>query len=570
MSDERSRTWSESLQFWQSAIRAAFVATSVLTSGQGCGTEGPVLSTNPESTGDASGADAMRAADQTSGQTAQDGATDHGGSNAVDGAAGDGGTAGGGDGNGLGDAAGSGDGGAGMTGGGGDGGWPTPTAICGTSILNGPTSAPAGAVTLSPGASTIQNAIAAHPNGGTTYYLTAGTYPINSPINPNNNDTFIGAPGAVIDGSSTQQVAFGLNDHATGVTLKYLTIEHFAGPQNNGIVNQGQGAGWTIQYCTIRDNLDQNGGANGIMLGDNNVASYNCVTGNAQTGISSDGSTGFVVDRNEISSNGVGYEAAHPCGCSGGMKFFTSTKGTLTNNWIHDNGSIGLWIDTNNSFFLLRGNVIEKNENEGIMYEISYNGVIEDNVIQFNGIAGNVTVSDFTEPSIYVSESGGYDAGAAVMLSGIDVNGVLRIANNLFYDNADGVTLYQNASRCCGSQDGCSTSCTTLPLYSEVDAHGNKRWNTQNVTVSNNTFTNDSDAGCTTQPSKHNYCVVTGLFSTAMSIDQAIAFQQNNVFENNTYTGPWQFLSPDQSSSLMPPATWQAAPFNQDRGSVFH
>ena len=43
------------------------------------------------------------------------------------------------------------------------------------------------------------------------------------------------------------------------------------------------------------------------------------------------------------------------------------------------------------------------------------------------------------------------------------------------------------------------------------------RWNTQNVTVSNNTFTYDADAGCTTQSSQHNYCAVTGLFSTSMT-----------------------------------------------------
>jgi Right handed beta helix region len=453
-------------------------------------------------------------------------------------------------------------------GGGVDGGAPMPTPVCGTSLLAGPTGAPAGAVTLSPGPATIQDAIAAHP-AGTTYYLTAGTYSISSSVNPNDNDTFIGAPGAIIDGANMQQVAFGLNDHASGVTIKYLTIQHFVGPQNNGIVNQGQGSGWTLQYDTIENNPDTNGGANGIMLGDKNVVSYNCLTGNGQTGISSNGSSGFVVDHNEVSLNAQGYEAAHPCGCSGGMKFFTSTKGIVTNNWIHDNGNVGLWIDTNNSFFLIQGNVIEKNYAEGIMYEISYNGVVDGNLIEFNGIEGNAQASDFPEPSIYVSESGGYDAGAAVMLSGVDVNGILRITNNRFYDNADGIVLYQNAGRCCGAQDGCSASCGTLPLYSEVDADGNKRWNTQNVTVSNNTFTYDADAGCTTQSSQHNYCAVTGLFSTAATIDQAIELHQNNLFENNTYTGPWKFLSPDQGSSLLSPPAWQAAPFDQDRGSVF-
>jgi hypothetical protein len=451
-----------------------------------------------------------------------------------------------------------------------DGAAPTRTAVCGTSMLAGPTSPPAGAVTVAPGPSTIQDAIAAHPAGGATYYLTAGTYSISSSINPNNNDTFIGAPGAIIDGASTQPVAFGLNDHAAGVTIKYLTIQHFVGPQNNGIVNQGQGAGWTLQYTTIQSNPDTNGGANGVMLGDDNVVSYNCFTGNGQTGISSDGNTGFVVDHNEVSLNADGYEAAHPCGCSGGMKFFTSTKAIVTNNWIHDNGSVGLWVDTNNSFFLIQDNVIEKNLDEGIMYEISYNAVIDRNIIQSNGIGGNAQASDFPEPAIYISESGGYDAGAAVMLSGVDVNGALLIAGNTFYDNADGVVLYQNADRCCGTQDGCSATCDTLPLYSEVDAHGNKRWNTQNVTVSNNGFTYDTDAGCTTQASQHNYCAVTGLFSTAMTIDQALAFGQNNLFENNVYSGPWQFLSPDQGSTLLTPTAWQAAPFNQDRGSVFH
>jgi Right handed beta helix region len=451
-----------------------------------------------------------------------------------------------------------------------DGAAPTPTAVCGTALLDGPTSAPAGAVMLSPGPSTIQEAVAAHPSGGTTYYLTAGTYSISSSINPNDDDRFIGGPGAVIDGSNTQAVAFGLNDHASGVTIKYLTIQRFAGPQNNGIVNQGQGAGWTIQYSTIENNPDTNGGANGVMLGDHNVVSYNCFKGNGQTGISADGSTGFVVDHNEVSLNAVGYEAAHPCGCSGGMKFFASTKGTVTNNWIHDNGSVGLWVDTNNSFFLIQSNVIEQNDAEGIMYEISYNAVIDDNVIRRNGIVGNAQASDFPEPAIYVSESGGYDAGSAVMLSGIDVNGVLRIANNGFYDNADGVVLYQNADRCCGAHDGCSASCGTLPLYPEVDGDGNQRWNTQNVRVTSNTFAYDADAGCTTMPAMHNYCAVTGLFSTGMTIDQAIAFHQNNAFEDNTYTGPWQFLSPDQSSALLSPAAWQTAPHDQDQGSVFH
>jgi hypothetical protein len=437
-------------------------------------------------------------------------------------------------------------------------------------MLNGPTSAPAGAVVVSPGPTTIQDAIAQHPNGGTTYYLTAGTYLVNGSINPNDGDTFIGAPGAILDGGGKQAVAFGLNDHATGVTIKYLTIQHFAGPQNNGIVNQGQGAHWTLQYCTIKDNPDTNGGANGFELGDDDTVSYNCFSGNGQTGIASNAAKGFVVDHNEITENAVGYEAKFKCGCSAGMKFFTSTNATVTNNWIHDNGNVGLWVDTNNSFFLIQGNVIEKNLAEGLIYEISYNATIQNNVFRSNNLVGNTMASDFPAPAIYISESGGYDAGAAVMVTGVDVNGKLAITNNGFYDNADGVVLYQNATRCCGTMDGCGNCGGTLPLYPEVDAHGNKRWKTQNVAVTANIFSYGADAGCVATSSPKTYCAVTGLFSTSTAIDQLIAFQQSNVFDHNEYTGPWQFLSPDQNSNLVSPAAWQAAPFNQDAHSQFH
>jgi hypothetical protein len=432
-------------------------------------------------------------------------------------------------------------------------------------MLTGPTTAPAGAITLSPGPTSVQDAISKHA-AGTTYYLTAGTYAITSSIEPQNGDTFVGAPGAIIDGSNTQPAAFGLNNHATNVTIKYVTIQNFNGPMNNGVVNQGQGANWTIEYDTIQNNA----GANGIEIGNGDVIHYNCLKGNAQTGASAGSAKGFTVDHNEVASNGIGYEAKNNCGCSGGMKFFTSTNATITNNWVHDNGSVGIWVDTNNSFYLIADNVIENNEDEAVMYEISYNGVIQNNLIRGNGITGNATTADFPMPAIYVSESGGYDAGSAVMVGGVDVNGKLLITNNTFVDNADGVTLYQNATRCCGSKDGCSTSCGTMPLYMEIDADGNARWNTQNVTVSSNTFTYDANGKCKADATKNQYCSVQALFSTTQTIDQNIAFHQNNVFKGNTYTGPWMFLTPDQSGALISPTAWQGAPNNEDVGSTFH
>jgi hypothetical protein len=444
---------------------------------------------------------------------------------------------------------------------------PTSMAVCGTSMLDGPTTAPAGAVVVSPGATTLQSAIAGHPGGGTTYYLMPGTYSITSSINPNDNDTVIGAPGAIIDGGNTQPTAFGMNSHSTGVTLRYLTIQGFAGPQNNGIVNQGQGAGWTVEYTTIQNNPKTNGGAAGIYVGDNNVIRYNCFLNNGEMGIGGVDATGFTVDHNEVASNAVGYEDVYNCGCSGGMKFFSTTKGTITNNWIHDNGSVGLWIDTNNSFFLVTGNVIENNFAEGFFLEISYNAVIENNAFHKNNLAKNATNGGFPNGAIYISESGGFDTGSPVMLSGVDVNGVVRIANNTFDDDANGVVLWQSSTRCCGPTDGCDASCGTTPLYSEPDGDGNNRWKTQNVVVRGNTFHVDTSSSCAAPPA--SYCAVNAMFSNNSAIDQSIAFGQNNQFQANTYQGAWRFLAPDQGSSLLSPASWQGAPYNQDAGSTF-
>src|SRR5262249_22742275 len=143
-----------------------------------------------------------------------------------------------------------------------------------------------------------------------------------------------------------------------------------------------------------------------------------------------------------------------------------------------------------------------------------------------------------------------------------------RIANNTFDDNANGVVLWQSSTRCCGGSAGCDPNCGTLPLYSELDAGGNQRWKTQNVLVQNNTFTFDAAAGCVAHPSA-TFCGVNAMFSNDKAIDQAVA-SQNNLFKGNDYSGSWKFLSPDQSSPLLSPSAWQAAPFNQDVGSTFH
>src|SRR5262249_17301172 len=110
------------------------------------------------------------------------------------------------------------------------------------------------------------------------------------------------------------------------------------------------------------------------------------------------------------------------------------------------------------------------------------------------------------------------------------------------------------------------------PYYSDC------RWKTQNVRVHNNTFNfNPSHIGSSCTSS--NACGLEGLFSNWGSypdwspymedvIQEAITFTQNNVFSNNSYVGPWQFMAHDQDT-IIGPTEWRSSPYNQDAGSTF-
>ena len=96
------------------------------------------------------------------------------------------------------------------------------------------------------------------------------------------------------------------------------------------------------------------------------------------------------------------------------------------------------------------------------------------------------------------------------------------------------------------------------------------------MSVHNNMFqrTTATIAGCTAA----NGCNYNAVFSnygtypswspyTGTEVEDAIAFKQNNVFSNNTYQGPWQFMAHELNDS-MSFSGWRAAPYNQDAGST--
>ncbi len=463
-----------------------------------------------------------------------------------------------------------------------------PARICGNSeVLFGPDTAPAGAVVVST-TDNLNDLTKANP-AGTTFWLSQGTHKLGSgpfaQVIPKDGNTYIGAPGAILDGGRLNRYAF--TGYATAVTLKNLTIQNFGPVRTNndeGVVNHDAAGRWTLTGNTIKDNA----GA-GIMVGDHNVVRGNCLQNNGQYGFNAYNPgkvAGITIEGNEIAGNNTDdWERLKVgCGCTGGGKFWEVTGAIVRNNWVHDNHSAGLWADTNNTGFAIEGNYISGNLAEGLVYETSYNAGIRGNAFVRNGLGKGPTNHGFPTPALYISESGSDPRAPGVF------NQTFEISKNVFTDNWAGVILWENADRFAGSAANTSTGSGTMVNPSVATAKtcnaktiaeqpylSDCRWKTQNVRVHDNVF-NLNPAKVSANCGFSSGCGYNGLFSNwgtfpAWSpykksiVQDAITFHQGNRFFNNTYAGPWNFIVHEQGNRVNW-ASWQGAPYGQDQDSV--
>jgi hypothetical protein len=155
--------------------------------------------------------------------------------------------------------------------------------------------------------------------------------------------------------------------------------------------------------------------------------------------------TSVVIDRNEILHNNTdNWEARiEGCGCTGGAKFWDVSGAIVTNNWVKDNLSVGLWADTNNRDFVVEGNWFEGNQDEAFWYEVSYNARIRYNVFVRNTLVKGRDFAqrgdNFPVAAVYLSEAGGDPRVVGP--------GSIDISFNLFQDNWSAVTLWENAGQ---------------------------------------------------------------------------------------------------------------------------
>ena len=462
-----------------------------------------------------------------------------------------------------------------------------PARVCDDPGLAGPAQAPDGAVTVRPG-QYLPELVAAAP-AGTTFWLAPGVHRLTDgtfdQIVPRDGDTFVGAPGAVLDGRRVNSYAFG--GQARDVVIAHLTIQGFGpvgGNNNEGVVNHDSAPGWTVEASTVQANA----GA-GVMIGSGTVLRGSCLRDNGQYGFNAyhrDGVRDVELSGNEITGNNTDdWEARlDGCGCTGGGKFWETVGARVVGNYVHDNRGAGLWADTNNSAFLVQGNYVAGNDAEGLFYETSYNAAVVANTFVRNGLVQGPRNPGFPTAAVYLSESGSDPRAPG------PYGDRLLVARNVFRDNWSGVLAWENADRFAGSPANTSsgtttlvnpratvTACSTPELVATAPYLDDCRWKTQNVLVEDNLFVLDADAvpGCAAAQG----CGYNGLLSNYGTypdwspyqgevVGERVAFEQGNRWRSNTYRGRWAFVSPAQGDVLSP-RQWQSAPFAQDVGSTF-
>jgi hypothetical protein len=301
-------------------------------------------------------------------------------------------------------------------------------------------------IPVHPGES-IQAAVDANP-AGSMFLIKSGTHRRQQVI-PKDHMTFVGEPGAVLDGENNTEFAFGgYGIPGRSVTIRGLTIENYAPRELDlGAIQGDNTVDWVVEGNEFRNNEGV-----GIRLGPGMRVSGNTAHGNWNLGIGGFFPHGAVIENNEIYENGF----AGRSGEHAGLKIVGGRDVVLRGNHSHDNTGRGLWLDTDIFDAVVEGNVVRDNTTEGIWLEVVCGAVIRDNQSERNGLSADaqshwpdkagIQVVNGTDVEIYGNTlSGNLNGIAVIAASGYPTHECVPDVRNVYvHDNV--VTMQSGLS----------------------------------------------------------------------------------------------------------------------------
>jgi parallel beta-helix repeat protein len=244
----------------------------------------------------------------------------------------------------------------------GDGNGGTSSAVVSVSVTDASSAPSCSGITVNPGPA-VQRAIDSNPDG-TTFCLNGGVYALTAALAPKAGQSFVGEPGAILDGGGGGFDGF--DDSANNVTIRNLEIRGF----RVGI----RGAfGWSVVGNEIHDSTDDGARVIGGTTFKSNFTHHNYHAGVFGAG------RNVVIENNEIAWNQRDPNASM---CS--SKFVKTRDLIVRGNNVHHNRCPALWADINTVDPIFEDNIVVDNFGIGIDCEISYGCIIRNNTVRNN------------------------------------------------------------------------------------------------------------------------------------------------------------------------------------------
>jgi parallel beta-helix repeat protein len=253
---------------------------------------------------------------------------------------------------------------------------------------------------------------------GTTYIIRAGVHMRNFNVQPKTGDRYCGEPGAVLDGGRSLPSAF--SGGASNVTLDSITVQNYESARQGAAIHpESHASGWVVRNVSAVHNSWA-----GLLVADGMRILGGHYNDNDQLGIGGNEATGIILDGLDSDPTTLdGPEMARnrtlrvSCDVEGGGMKWDVGQVTIRNAYVHDNDCKGIWGDINAHDALIEDNLVEGNQGEGILYEISQDAIIRNNRMYRNGFGssgwywgGGITVASSFNVEVYGNRlSGNYN-----------------------------------------------------------------------------------------------------------------------------------------------------------------
>lgn len=162
-----------------------------------------------------------------------------------------------------------------------------------------------------------------------------------------------------------------------GVVIENLKIEKYPSRPQIGTVVVAGGA--LLRNCDISYSHGY-----GVSLGGPSIVRDCYIHHNGMCGIGA-GGEGSVVEGNEIAYN-VWPLYAGRAWDNGGVKIANARNIVFRRNYVHHNAGPGIWTDIKTSDVLMEDNIVEHNDWEGLLPELSNHFVLRRNICRWNGV----------------------------------------------------------------------------------------------------------------------------------------------------------------------------------------